>query len=286
MKKLFGALVVLCLVVPIHLEARLKNKKFCKLVVRRCLGVRGNAFFGGDITADNDLIVAGSGDFGGSLATEGNLAVGGSESIAGNLAVGGSESVAGNLTVGGSITTGDCNLACTSTGLVVTSPSGSVTIGGTSTIAAAQYAQSGAQPETVGAGQPFTYTDAILTTPGISAQTAIFNPPFAVSGTVFTLTNPGRYEVNWQMGYPTPSGVVLYLGSTIPTMQPLAYTMIGKNVTDTGGQVSGSVIIETTTPSSFLSVNAAPGNSSAIGIPGDSSTTNTGSTTVSIKQIS
>jgi len=214
------------------------------------------------------------------FATAGSLAVGGSEAVAGNLAV------AGSGTFGGPITTGSCSLTCTSTGLVVTTPAGAVTIGSTSTISAAQYAQSGAQPATVGAGQPFTYTTAVLTTPGISATTAIFNPPFTTSGTVFTLTNIGRYEVNWQMTYPTPSGVVLYLGSTIPTMLPLAYTMIGKAVTDTGGQVSGSVIIETTTASSFLSVNAAAGNSSAIGIPGDSSTTNTGSTTVSIKQIS
>lgn len=84
------------------------------------------------------------------------------------------------------------------------------------------------------------------------------------------------------MTYPTDGGVVLYLGSTIPGMAPLPYTMVGKTP---DGAVSGSVIIETTTPDSFLSVNAAAGNAVAIGIPPNSSTTNQSATTVSIKQI-
>jgi hypothetical protein len=150
-------------------------------------------------------------------------------------------------------------------------------------ITSAQYVQLGSQPATVAAGQPFTYTTAVLTTPNISASTAVFNPPFSASGTIFTLTNIGRYEINYQMTYPTDGGVVLYLGSTIPTMLPLPYTMIGKSP---DGAVSGSVIIETTTTGSFLSVNAAAGNSAAIGIPPNSSTTNQNATTVSFKQIS
>ena len=85
------------------------------------------------------------------------------------------------------------------------------------------------------------------------------------------------------MTYPTPSGVVIYLGSTIPTMLPLPYTMIGNTST---GQVSGSVLVQTTTADSFLSINAAAGNSSAIGIPPNSSTTNESATTVSFKLIS
>lgn len=152
-------------------------------------------------------------------------------------------------------------------------------------ISSAQYVQLGSQPATVAAGQPFTFTTAVLTTPGITSSTGLFSPPFAASGTIFTLTNIGRYEINFQTNYPTPSGVVLYLGSTIPTMSPLPYTMIGKNVTDTGGQVSGSVIVETTTTNSFLAVCAAAGNSSAIGVPPNSSTTNQSATTVSFKQI-
>ncbi len=84
------------------------------------------------------------------------------------------------------------------------------------------------------------------------------------------------------MTYPTDGGVVLYFGSIIPTMLPLAYTMVGKS---TNGAVSGSVIVETTADNSFLSVNAAPGNIVAIGIPPNSSTTNQSATTISIKKI-
>ena len=156
--------------------------------------------------------------------------------------------------------------------------------GATGVVSSAQYVQLGSQPATVAIGQPFTYTTAVLTTPStsISASTAVFNPPFSASGTVFTLTNIGRYEVNYQMTIVEDGGVVLYLGSTIPTMLPLPYTMIGKTP---NGQMSGSVIIQTTTSPSFVSVNAAAGNSAAITVPPNSSTTNMSATTVSFKQI-
>ncbi|MDB5225335.1 MAG: Collagen triple helix repeat protein [Candidatus Adlerbacteria bacterium] len=84
------------------------------------------------------------------------------------------------------------------------------------------------------------------------------------------------------MSYPTDGGVVLYSGSTLAGMVPLAYTMIGKSP-DT--PVSGNVIIQTTTPNSFVSVNAAAGNAAAIGIPPNTSTTNQSATTVLFMQI-
>lgn len=149
-------------------------------------------------------------------------------------------------------------------------------------LSSAQYVQLGAQPATVAAGQPFTYTTTVLSSPIVNSATGIF-PPFAASGTIFTLTDIGRYEINWQMTFPTDGGVVLYAGATIGTMLPLPYTMIGKT---SDGQIAGSVIIETATANSFLSVNAAAGNTAAIGIPGNSSTTNMNATTVSIKKIS
>jgi hypothetical protein len=149
-------------------------------------------------------------------------------------------------------------------------------------IPSAQYVQLGVQPAAIAAGQPFTYSTAILTSTVITATTAVFNPPFTASGTVFTLANAGRYEINYQMTYPTNGGVVIYLGSTIAGMAPLAYSMIGKTP---DGAVSGSVIVETTAPNFFLSINAAPGNATAISILPNSSTTNQTATTVSIKQI-
>ena len=84
------------------------------------------------------------------------------------------------------------------------------------------------------------------------------------------------------MAYPTDGGVILYMGSTIDAMAPLSYSMIGKTP---DGAVFGSVIIETTSANSFVSVNAAAGNTAAIGIPPNSSTTNTNATTVSFKQL-
>lgn len=221
------------------------------------------------------------------LLTSGSAAIGGDLAVGGNVAVQGNEAVGGALAVAGTITTGTCTLTCTPAGLVITTPAGSVTIGSTSTISAAQYVQLGSQPATVAAGQPFTFTTDVLTTPGIIKQVAAIYGSFTASGTVFQLVSPGRYEVNYQTNYPTPSGVVLYTSPSLNgTYSPLPYTMIGKAVTDTGGQVSGSVIIETTTANSFLSVNAAAGNTAAIGVPPNSSTTNQSATTVSIKQIS
>ena len=145
----------------------------------------------------------------------------------------------------------------------------------------AQYVQFGSQPSTIAPGQPFTYTTAVLTSPGIIASTGIF-PPFFQSGTIFTLTDIGRYEVNYQMTYPTDGGVVLYTGPVTFVMLPLNYTMIGKT---SNGAVSGSVIIETTTANSVLSVNAAPGNSVALSIPPNSSNFNQSATTISIKKL-
>jgi hypothetical protein len=134
----------------------------------------------------------------------------------------------------------------------------------------------------VAAGQPFTYTTPVITNPNVTATTAVFTPPFTASGTVFTLGKAGLYEINYQMTYPTDGGVILYEGSTVPSMLPLSYTMIGKTP---DGQVAGSVIVQTSTNSSFVSVNAAAGNAAAIAIPPFSSTTNASATTVSIKQI-
>jgi peptidoglycan hydrolase-like protein with peptidoglycan-binding domain len=147
-------------------------------------------------------------------------------------------------------------------------------------ISSAQYVQLGAQPAPIAAGEAFTYTDAILETPSIIATTTA-----APGGTIFTLQNVGRYEITYQMVYPTDGGVVLYLGTTTSNMLPLPYTMIGKTAAGTMS-VSGNIIIETNTPNSVLSLNAAAGNSVAIEIPPNSSTTNQSATTISIKQIS
>jgi hypothetical protein len=134
------------------------------------------------------------------------------------------------------------------------------------------YVQLGAQPATIAAGLPFTFSTTALASGNITSTTT--------GGTVFTLASVGRYEVNYQLNFATDGGVVLYLGTTLGGMVPLAYTMIGKTP---NGSIFGSVIIETTSPNSFVSINAAAGN--AIAIPPNSSTTNQSATTVSFKKL-
>jgi len=146
----------------------------------------------------------------------------------------------------------------------------------------AQYVQLGSQPATVAAGQPFTYSTLVLSSPEINAITGLFNPPFFSSGTIFNLASAGRYEVNYQTTFFEDGAIVLYLGSTIPTMLPLAYTSVGK---PSFSSVTGSVIIEIVTPSSFLSLNAAPANFAALSVPPNSGGVNQSATTISIKKM-
>jgi hypothetical protein len=84
------------------------------------------------------------------------------------------------------------------------------------------------------------------------------------------------------MTYVTNGSIVLYVGNTPTSMLPLPYTMVGKT---TNGQITGCSIIQTTTVNSFLSLNAAAGNSAAINIAGNASTTNASATAIIIQQI-
>ncbi len=142
----------------------------------------------------------------------------------------------------------------------------------------AQFVQYGAQPSPVNAGQPLTYSVTILSSSGITAATGIFGL-YTQSGTVFTLADTGRYEVNYQVNNTGTGGIILYMGATTTTMAPLMYTMIG------AGTVTASIIVEIDTPNSVLSVNAAAGNTGAFNVPANSSSNNQSATTVSIKQI-
>lgn len=150
-------------------------------------------------------------------------------------------------------------------------PQGNAGIGGI--ISFAQYVQYGAQPGTIAPAQPFTYTNAIITSLNINTVTA-------GGGTIFILSNIGIYEVNYQMTIPAAGSVVIYLGASSPPTSPVPYAMIGKNP---DGQMSGSVLIQTTTSPSYLSINAAAGNTAALQV--ETVFTNQTATTVSFKQI-
>jgi len=160
-------------------------------------------------------------------------------------------------------------------------------------ISSAQFSQIGAQPSTRQPAQPFVFTTTDLSgAPVITATPTIFGPtsPFfnGGDGTLFTLANVGRYEVNYQSYYAENGGIDLYTGATIPAMIPLPYSMIGKKETgvNVGVTQSGSVIIDAVAPNFLLAMVAAAGNAVALTVEPDSSTTNSAATTVSIKQIS
>ncbi|MFA5870842.1 MAG: peptidoglycan-binding protein [Candidatus Paceibacterota bacterium] len=242
-------------------------------------GSIGNTGATGSVGATGVAGIAGAtGSMGATGATGGigNTGATGSAGIAGAMGIAGATGSIGNTGATGSVgsTGASGNIGPTGpTGLTgSTGPTGPAGM-----TFSAQYVQLGSQPGSIAASQPFTYTTAILTTPGITSVTTA--PP---GGTVFTLANIGRYEINYQMTYPTDGGIVVYFGQTVPSMLPLSYTMIGKSP---DGAVSGSVIIETTTTNSFVSINAAAGNSAAIVIPPNSSTTNQSATTISFKQL-
>jgi collagen type VII alpha len=220
----------------------------------------------------------------GATGAVGSVGATGSIGATGSVGANGSNGSTGAAGTNGATGSAGTNGSTGATGAAgATGPAGATgATGPAGTIASALYVQLGSQPATIGPGQPFTYSTTILSTPGITASTAVFNPPFTANGTIFTLANIGRYEIHYQMTYPTDGGVVLYFGSAVATMAPLAYTMIGKTP---DSAVSGSVIIQTTSTNSFVSVNAAPGNAAAIGIPPNTSTTNQSATTVSFKQI-
>jgi hypothetical protein len=164
---------------------------------------------------------------------------------------------------------------------------GTGALGGTGpngTIAAAQYALIGSPAHTIAIGDPLIYDTDIITTPTIIRYPTAVYSSFSGTGTVFQLVNIGIYEVNYQATYDTPSGIVLNTSPSVNgTYSQLGYTMIGKNIS--GGQVSGSVLVQTTTANSFIAVNSATGNTSAITLGPNSSITNAAATTVSFKQI-
>ena len=239
-------------------------------------GSTGATGLTGDVGATGSIGATGSTGLTGDVGATGSIGFTGVAGEAGSI---GATGAIGDIGATGS--TGEAGSVGATGPIGATGPSGAAgatgAAGASGVVSSALYAQLGAQPGSVAAGQAFTYTETIIGTPGIIAITTA--PP---GGTIFTLVNIGTYEVNYQMTYPADGGIILYLGATIPEMLPLPYTMIGKT---NDGMVRGSIIVQTTTANSFLSVNAAAGNSVAIVIPGNSSTANQSATTVSFKRL-
>ena len=101
---------------------------------------------------------------------------------------------------------------------------------------------------------------------------------------LFTLVNVGRYEVNYQLTVNTSAGLIVYLGTTTATMAPVPYTAVAVSILGVSDQLSSSVIIETTTPNSFIAIAVQTTNSGPVFI-NPTVNSNPNVSTVSIKQI-
>lgn len=147
------------------------------------------------------------------------------------------------------------------------------------TLTSAQFHQLGAQPAPAGipAGQPLTFTTAVLPSTNITSNTGLF-APFTISGTVFNLAAIGRYQISFHATFASDGAIVLYAGPTVATMTPLSYSLVNKA---TSGVASTTVIIETVVANTLVSLNAAAGNVANIVIGATGSTTNTSSTSIS-----
>lgn len=134
--------------------------------------------------------------------------------------------------------------------------------------------------ETICPGQPLTFNQNLICDPLITSNTGVF-PPFTGCGTVFTLNCAGVYEVNFQAYAQCDAAIVLYVGSSLCSILPLAYTMVGKFC---DGIISSSVLIQVVI-GSVVALCAAPGNTNTITIPQNCNTTNESATTISFKFI-
>lgn len=199
----------------------------------------------------------------------------------GDFAVGGDLSVAGDVNVGGTIVAGDVEI--TQDGITI----GGVPITPVTPAAvpgSAEYWQSGAQPGSIAAGQPFTFTT-IAVAPTVAsgitkADAQVTNLGGGATGTVITLARTGQYDVSFSAVPAADGGIQLALGPAQNSLVPLPYTMEGRTVGAT--QIQGSHIVDVTNANSCLCVIAATGNTSALQ-SADAGTANTASTSVRIR---
>jgi multisubunit Na+/H+ antiporter MnhC subunit len=248
-------------------------------------GIGGGGGGGGGSSGSSGAV--GSSGSSGSVGSSGTTGAVGDIGSSGPSGATGSTGAVGDTGSSGSSGTtgavGDTGSSGSSGTTGAVGPSGSIGATGSTgavgvSLSYATYSIQGSLPATLAAGEPITFSQTNVEF-GISKNTGII-PPFSASGTVITLANIGKYLVNYQANYPEDGGIALYQnGAVVP------YSIIGKSAAG-NSPVFGSVIITTTTTNSFLSVNGAPGNSVALTIPPNSSTTNQASTTVTILQIS
>lgn len=114
----------------------------------------------------------------------------------------------------------------------------------------------------VSPGQPFTFTTEVKLPPGVTITNGVCSPPFQEIGSVFTLTDVGQYAVRYRMDFSGNGNIIMFTGDTMQNMQPLSCTLMKKIPQFT--KISGTAIITTKTPSSFLAICIEPGNTNPI----------------------
>lgn len=142
----------------------------------------------------------------------------------------------------------------------------------------------GAQPGggTLAAGQPLTFGTAGTVIGGISSASMQVNA--GTTGTVFTLVNPGVYDVSYRAGYTGFGSLSVFQGTVSNSMAEVTKSIVGQGVTLTT-EVFGRVHLTTTVPNSLFAICASAGNGAFINFPATQSITNTNVSAVLIQQI-
>lgn len=146
-----------------------------------------------------------------------------------------------------------------------------------------QYAQVGAGPATVAAGQPITFGSTPVGSSNTNfVLTTSIQAPFSASGSVITVVKAGTYLMSYQMNPQANGGADIYYGATLAAILPLAYTMSGSQ---TATDVIGGSFLVVCAAGSSIALCAAAGNSAPLDPYANSSTTNASSTSLSIVQV-
>lgn len=133
-------------------------------------------------------------------------------------------------------------------------------------------------------GQPLSFLVPDITNSEIIANTGIYFP-FTSIGTVFNIKKKGTYRVEFSTIYGDDAAVVLYVGTSIPSLAPLLYTTTGKSSLEVV-PVSNSFLIRMPSKNSYIALAASLGNANTITIPANSSANNVSITSISIQRVS
>jgi len=132
------------------------------------------------------------------------------------------------------------------------------------------------------AGTPLTLSTAGVVKPGITSALLLTQ---GGTGTVFTLENPGTYEIAYRAGYTGNGSISLYTGTVATSLVQLDKSVIGHGVVANDASVSASLFLTSYVPNFLFSLNAAAGNVAGLSFPLNPTATNLNVTSVTIQLI-